>query len=784
MKKKQAIEFSLTDLVRDFKEWRVVILLSGAFFALLSFFYLLLQPLHFTSHGVFKGQSENTPSSLTKFLEAFDQKTSYVSSDEPLVYLKCYPVMENVVRSVSLQASLEENSLKWLKRCKEIWYTLQVEKRYRHLKKLDHNVPLPTRLMVPDLAQPVQCASVDFPEEIARSLKIRFLDATHYKVFNGKKEIGEGTLDLPFYWEHGSFELTGKGKKGKRYRLTFIPMEQAVQNLANSIQLKRDKYSSSLTHIKYTHRDRHLAAKVVNQTMRAFQNYLQAEGERKINKQLHYLHQRQEETFQDLEQSMETHKQYLESHLDAGQMMTLQHEIEFLANKQAEKRHELLQLELEMGRIFQTITEQEAPPFHELLTQLRSEKKEKIHTLTLASANSLVSQHQHSLDQIDLDLQRYDNCLEKLAAPDFDSSSLSKILTDPSLQSRFEKIHTLHRNLIDEKNWSLNERNALSEELETEKKFLIRHIHDLKKGAFLHAEVLKTRIHALQEILLSLYLEQYEWVEKALSDLAQQASHFPEKWLKEQKITLNTKMYTEMIESITKIIEAKNIGYHLDHLAATPLKKATPSPLPHHPHLLLGTLVGGVCGLLLSSLALYVRCIWLGPAASIENLLSEGRHVDMSGDPLTTLTRFFMLKRSILLLTSKQKIPFVEPLKRELHERGECAVLIDTSQDVVSFERIEELREENQSILLVSQQDPHSLLTKELQALADTTVYFITDERWSEIEQLPEKTLFIVEPHPMKKMTLAEIRPLLARLLRQMRSSSSSFLERFPLRRT
>ena len=71
-----------------------------------------------------------------------------------------------------------------------------------------------------------------------------------------------------------------------------------------------------------------------------------------------------------------------------------------------------------------------------------------------------------------------------------------------------------------------------------------------------------------------LLLERYHQEEKSLGSLTQHLKNFPEKWMHEQKMGLTTQLYKEIMESITKMIEAKNLGYNLDGLLSQTVKPA------------------------------------------------------------------------------------------------------------------------------------------------------------------------------------------------------------------
>lgn len=767
------ILLSLTDLVKIVKKNYSLILICGLIFSCAAFLHLLKRPIHFTAQGLFKGHVAEASTPLFKALEFFGEGESYSSSDDPRTFLRSYPVLERVVRALNLQATLTEETTRG--RVWEIWYTLKTAYAYRIAKKhrppssiLSSDVFVSDKLIIPDFHPFLVCSSVDFPSETAQSLSVHFLDEETFEVFDKPHNLGTGRLGAPFLWGKNSFTLSGKGEKGKSVGLHFIPLPLAIKSLQGTLQITRIKEHASLVPISYTHRDRHLAATIVNETMKQFEVYLQHEGKKKITKQLAYLRQRQEETIEHLEAQLERQKAHLTSHLDAGAFLSLEKELEYMAKTQVEKRQEMLHIRSEIEHLTQK-KYNHALSFSEIQTELKRAKNGEIfQTLSLEGAHECVQKYQQELDGLCLDKERYEYCLRKLKEADFDSSSLAKMLNDLSLQPRFENIYALQRQLIDEKNWTTKERGTIKTELEIEKHFIAQHVNLLKDGTLLHEKVLKERIASLQETLVFLLLDRYEQAENTLDTLRDQAVHFPQKWLTERKIELNTKLYTEMMESLTKMIEAKNINYNLDYLMSNTFKYAVPPLFPDPPHLLLGMVLGGGAGICLALLGLCFYQTWRGPSASATNLLSQGYTVIPQKELIPFLGLAIAQRGPIVLLTSQQMIPFSSTLTDWLTSRGESLFTIDLTSQVPDFMHCEEreaflsskrfqdrlatFKEEYDRIVIITQGTPQSFETQILTKIADTTLYGVSEEQISDLASLPQETLFFMQEMPPLKI--------------------------------
>lgn len=725
------IFLSLTDLLKALKQGRIILYTCVLLCTLLALFYALTRSVQFKAEGIFKGHVNQTTASLTKALEMLDKEESYSQNEDPRALLKSYPVLQGVVESLNLQATLyqkgtEGRLLELIKVLKTEWAYLKFKRQKIGARVLDASIYVPKKLIIPDHIAPVSCNALLYSSETYSQLKIIFKDAAHYTVWDRRKKLGEGTLKTPFYWDQGHFTLSGTGKPKKTYTLTLLPQEQVIQSVQKRLKIQKDKSNGAFIHIEYTHKNRHLAAQIVNEVMEQYQIFLKKQGEKKINSQLNYLEKRQESTLNNLENSLGAHQNFLEEHLEEGMMLSLSKELEFLSQKQAEKRELLLSLNTEIERLNQVL---DHPP-------LPKEKAE----LSIESARHLIHQNEQQLDILFHQAEKLNSCQLNLALDQVESQALAKTLNDPSIAPHFETLNQLQRRLIDEKNWTPKEKEQMHDEMELEKQFLIQHIEHLKTGTTIEQEVLKTRIRTLQHTLLGLLNEASQTGEKAYRNLCQSVTHFPQKWLSEQKLELNTRLHTEIIETITRMIELKNIGYHLDYLEAFPLKPALPPSLPKAPHLLLLSFLGALLGLLFACMLFILKELYLGPSASTSNLQSQGSRVIL-GEELVAQLGFAILEKESqsILVASKRASSLSKKLANWLQKRSDCKI-IEYQGDPKSTEL-------------------HYLLSK-----CDCAIYGVSDERLSELESLPKDTLYYEESLKLERLTLSQIAPRLTAL--------------------
>ena len=241
-----------------------------------------------------------------------------------------------------------------------------------------------------------------------------------------------------------------------------------------------------------------------------------------------------------------------------------------------------------------------------------------------------------------------------------------------------------------------------------------------------------------------------------------------------------------MMESVTKMIEAKNIGYNLDYLLATIHQSAIPPVIPNHPHLLFGTVAGASSGLLFALLGLCLFQLWRGPTASLTNLLCRGRMILPAHELTLKLGLALTQKGEISLIISQQSLSFLPELVEWLTKRGDRVYILDLASDELPdimdgeeksaylassrFQRdLSVIKESSNRILILSKELPNSFELNVLLPYADAVVYGIFDEGLSEIESL----FFIQERVHQKMVNLAKIGPLLEVLVTKMKNSSS-----------
>ncbi|MBI3901067.1 MAG: hypothetical protein HY324_02825, partial [Chlamydiia bacterium] len=313
----------------------------------------------------------------------------------------------------------------------------------------------------------------------------------------------------------------------------------------------------------------------------------------------------------------------------------------------------------------------------------------------------------------------------------------------------------------------------LKEELEVEKKSLAEQVTRLKEGSTRRIQFLKEQLQSSQAELIALLIDRYRQTEEILHHLKDEESHFPERWLEGQKLELNARAYTEMLEALTKMIETKNIGYHMQAILSNPIQKAVAPLLPDPPHLLRGFFLGCIGGMCLVLFGVIGTQAWVGPIASRENLTEQGYFVAPQQEGISHLGLKVSVGGPLVLLLAQHKVPLYPSLMEWFSKKGESLSLVDLTDERESAllannqfrDHLKELSQAHDRVVILAHAAPESAVANILISYAHTVIYSIVEERMHDLVSLPKQTLFYVAERVQKPLSLRSVGPILERLL-------------------
>lgn len=804
---KDSLFFSLSDVVSCLQKNKSKLLIFSFLLGILFFSYKLTRPIHYSAVAVFK-TSWKAPT--TTFSQAFESLSgskvdTYIQQEDPLGFICSFPVLNQVISTLHLQGEIFEASRPGI--FKKIYDNIRLERAlfiYK-VKKRPQSTLLTKKEIVPDRTHfekhppALYFKELNYSPEFAISLTITFLNETTYKVFDSKKQsLGEGSLNVPFYWPHGSFVIdkTNAMLNRKTFILSFLPAKEVALALQKTISVKKDKENRNLLKLTFNHSSRDLATTILNTIMDEYRKFLRWEGKAKIDQQLKFLEQRQQALMKEIDDCLHQHKIFLEDNLHEGGFLLLEKEINHLCQLQSEYASTLNHLSSEL-----LLYKPEAVSFIDFLETLSKRDYSNIveyQELNLDNAKERLAHYQKECDSLHTQEMLCHHYLNKLDDKDLGIEAFTSLINDPAFVGVVEKAHQLRLHLVDKRNWTPQERIRHQEDLETLKTYFKENFAALKESYHLQQEGLQRKISALKIHIEFLLYEDYKSTQKAFAILNQTLLKYPTKWIQEEELSLKTGIHKGIITSLCEVIEAKNITYNTTHIDSYPFIPAHTPSLPQPPSLILFFCVGATCGFCLGSVFLLAYEFSRGPLASSGNLNEMGYRV--LGTLQRTLPKslsllhvqersllqnvlFEMLKenstsRSLIIAAKHTEslnliAPFLELLsyRKEkvlcIDERMQGEGLLDYLQGnlpnlpIVSHsyndglplgrstplwdvlidtprcqELLNSLKASYNWIIFSLQTDNQSYLFKALKKSSDASIYMITDERLQDIESL------------------------------------------------
>lgn len=238
--------------------------------------------------------------------------------------------------------------------------------------------------------------------------------------------------------------------------------------------------------------------------------------------------------------------------------------------------------------------------------------------ITLEMGRQLYLRYSEKLDELERTISRLTHLRSQLDQPGFEVSSLSGVVESELCDRVVLQASETLLQLQDEKNRTPKEQERLRHQLDLQRQFIALHLDQNLELLTQDRALICDKIDSLQRTTLSLLHQDLSLLEgemvtfaksrkrtlaeerllyqEQLAELRSQSLYLPEKWLTEQELDLAIATSSEMVRSITELVESKNIAHHLDFVDAKMLDRALPATIPNPPHLLLFSLLGALVG--------------------------------------------------------------------------------------------------------------------------------------------------------------------------------------------
>jgi tyrosine-protein kinase Etk/Wzc len=262
-----------------------------------------------------------------------------------------------------------------------------------------------------------------------------------------------------------------------------------------------------------------------------------------------------------------------------------------------------------------------------------------------------------------------DFLLDEMANPAFEITAFSPTLDDPYSQEMMTKTTELALAARDVRNRTEREIARLNDELQLQKDALRAHLNENNKLNKLEEQLLTSKLYTIQSMGIELISRQIATLENFLSDgvktrvenvaqerklieeellgMRAELSRLPKKWLAEHKLKQRLDLNKRMMDEVARLIESKNISYHLETIQSAPLDAAVAPLLPKSPRIALFASLGAFLGLLGACSLFTLQAMRRGIKASSTNLRLADQFVagslssqePLNGADLATLRR-------------------------------------------------------------------------------------------------------------------------------------------------
>ena len=247
-------------------------------------------------------------------------------------------------------------------------------------------------------------------------------------------------------------------------------------------------------------------------------------------------------------------------------------------------------------------------------------------TIDLETAKKLFIDYTKELDEIILKEKHLSYSCCSLSKENFEMSSLTNILEDPISAEILNRAAKHSLELKNEKHFSEKDKIRLVAKLSRERKALSAHLKEMVHLAGMQKDLIEEKLKALQvvmgdlinqeiaiiedqidsaidEKLQTLHMEKAQ-VSAKLKDLQGGMKDLPSKWLLENRLQLKADLNVSMMESLTHLVESKNVEHHLLQIESKPIDHAYIPLKPKQPPIMLLSAIGGIFGCLLTMGAL------------------------------------------------------------------------------------------------------------------------------------------------------------------------------------
>ncbi len=325
------------------KNWHKIVLCTVGMALFASFWTLTKEPKYILESS-FKEKGKTQVGLSKSLAEALFSGGGNGPESEAASLMRSRKLTEQLVKNLDLQGKVFffEKNYEYLAAMRD---NLIVD--WAHFNNERHPV-------LPDPQAPLLIQNITYKEEVPLNLDLKFLDEDHFIVLSGNQEVGRGELGEPFEYALASFTLhrnTSKPLTNQKLGVEIQPLFYVAENISRNLMIMPDKTDKNLLVLRLPHRDRFVGAKILNEIMSIYLDYLHDEHMRISDEQLNYLQNRRQMMGAELKKMMDDHALSLSSDLNTTGFPNSTKAMEFMATAQNDYRQKLLSIDLETKRL-------------------------------------------------------------------------------------------------------------------------------------------------------------------------------------------------------------------------------------------------------------------------------------------------------------------------------------------------------------------------------------------------------------------------------------------------
>lgn len=329
--------FTITtpDVLDALRRNRKLIILGTCLLPALLIAFILTRPPKYKAEATFrekgKSQSENMRGFSLAALAGLNENNENTAQS----LFRSRALLGAAILQNSKQAVIEQSGLQfsWPK---NVYRNLQGE--YANL--LDKHYPI-----LAENDKPVAVKDLKYAAEKVLKMQVSFLNETDFQITLPSKEILFGEVGKPVAHDHFTLTLTTNGNSRlahQGFAITLLPLQVAYEQVKKQLFVQSDTRDKGLLRLTYKNPNRKEASAFLNSILAAYQEHQRKDHERICKEQIAYLHNRQEDAGNFLQQMMVKHAETM-----SAQGPT----IDLLFQNQQNHVQKLLLIDLELNRL-------------------------------------------------------------------------------------------------------------------------------------------------------------------------------------------------------------------------------------------------------------------------------------------------------------------------------------------------------------------------------------------------------------------------------------------------